>query len=341
MSNRVVLFSDEQMLLHDAGSGHPERAARLRAVLDMVGGLSLPNVSCASPQAARRQDVARVHEGRYVDWIDSLRGKSARLDADTAVSPASVSAAYVAAGAAMAAIEALATAEAARTFALVRPPGHHAEADRAMGFCLFNNIAIAAASAIEQFKFQRVLIVDWDVHHGNGTQHIFETRRDVLFFSSHQWPFYPGTGAIQEIGVGQGEGFTVNAPLPPGFDDAGFVALYERLLVPIAREYQPDLILVSAGFDAHERDPIGGMAMTESGFAALCAVVRDIADRHAGGKLGLVLEGGYDLKALAESVRACIDILAGAQPPHINQPSKQTLQVIDAICAFHRKRWPV
>jgi acetoin utilization deacetylase AcuC-like enzyme len=295
----------------------------------------------AKPQAALREHLERVHDAKYIDFIDSLRGRSARLDADTAVSPASVDAAYLAAGAAIEMVEALASRKANRAFALVRPPGHHAERDRAMGFCLFNNVAIAAAHAIDQLGCRRVLIVDWDVHHGNGTQHIFEDRSDVLYFSSHQWRLYPGTGALHEHGVGGGAGFTINAPLPPGADDALHVALYRQLLVPIADMHKPDLVLVSAGFDAHRDDPLAGMGMTENGFAALCSIVRAIADRHAWGRLGLILEGGYSLSALAGSVKACLESLGGAAPPQMPPPPQASQRVIDEICSAHRHFWPI
>ena len=342
MSQRVQLFTDELMTRHDPGPGHPERPARLRAVLDALDRSAFENVRREKPKAATRAQIERVHDARYVAHIDSLRGKAAHLDADTAVSPDSVNAAYAAAGSAIAAAEAVVHEPGTRALALVRPPGHHAERDRAMGFCLFNNIAVAAAHAIAELGCQRVLIVDWDVHHGNGTQHMFEERNDVLFFSSHQWPLYPGTGAMQEIGTGAGEGFTVNTPLPAGFDDAGYIALYQRLLVPIADQYQPDLVLVSAGFDAHRDDPLASMRMTETGFAAICAIVRSIADRHADGRLALVLEGGYNLAALTSSVRSCLEVLAtdvAAPMSQVRDLQEPAVGAIDEIVRFHASRW--
>jgi acetoin utilization deacetylase AcuC-like enzyme len=329
------------MVRHDPGPGHPERPARLRAILEELDRSTFENVRREHPKTATRAQIESVHDARYVDRIESLRGRSAQLDADTAVSPESVEAAYLAAGAAIGAVEAVVHDAGARVFALVRPPGHHAERDRAMGFCLFNNIAIAAAHAIAELGCARVLIVDWDVHHGNGTQHIFEDRRDVLFFSSHQWPFYPGTGALRETGPGDGEGYTVNAPLPAGFDDAGYIALYQRLLVPIADQFKPDLVLVSAGFDAHRDDPIANMRMTEEGFAALCTIVRSIADHHADGRMALILEGGYNLAALASSVNSCLNVLASdVEPPQqTRDPDKLAADVINEIVRFHASRW--
>ncbi len=341
MNDQVVIFFDESMIRHDPGPGHPERPARLQAIRQMLADLQFKGVKQATPKPATRSQVQRIHDSHYIDEIDSLRGKSTRLDEDTAISPASVDAAFLAAGAAINAVETVVHNKACRAFALVRPPGHHAERDRAMGFCLFNNIAIAAAHAIAELGCQRVLIVDWDVHHGNGTQHAFENRSDVLFFSSHQSPLYPGTGALEEVGIGTGKGFTVNAPLPAGFHDTDYIALFEKLLVPIADAYKPDLVLVSAGFDAHRDDPLAGMRMTEDGFASLCGIVRNIADRQAQGRLALILEGGYNLNALANSTKACIEILAGSAPPKSAAPDSDSLAVVDKLCASHRRHWPI
>jgi len=319
MPGNVLIVSDERMRLHSAGAGHPEQPARLEAIEAELRRDPINGVRFDSPQAAPREAILRVHEARYVDFIDSLRARSARLDADTAVSPHSVEAAYLAAGAAISAVDAVMHGKADSAFALVRPPGHHAERERAMGFCLFNNIAIAAAHAIKTFDLERVLIVDWDVHHGNGTQHIFESRRDVLFVSTHQWPLWPGTGSADEHGHGAGEGFTINCPLPPGFDDAGYIALFERLIVPVADQYRPQLVLVSAGFDAHRDDPLASMAMTEPGYARLCAMMMDVAKRHAQGRIALVLEGGYHLAALAGSSRSCVEVLTGKHEPSVRE----------------------
>jgi acetoin utilization deacetylase AcuC-like enzyme len=211
-----------------------------------------------------------------------------------------------------------------------------------MGFCLFNNVAVAAAHARAQLGCSRVLIVDWDVHHGNGTQQIFYERDDVLFFSSHRFPFYPGTGAAREIGRGKGEGYTVNLPLPPQLGDGDYIALFRDLLVPIADRFAPEFVLVSAGFDAHRADPLGGMSLTENGYAALCTLVRDIADRHAAGRLVLVLEGGYNLHALAGSVRSCVEVLAGTAanlPGSDVQPGARTQEIAEMIRAHHQDRW--
>ncbi len=342
MTDDVLLLYDEAMLAHDPHPDHPERPDRLRAVHDLLKEQPVPGTRWGVGQPAGRESIARVHSAAHLDRIESLRGQAAALDVDTAVSPGSVQAAHLAAGAAIDAVTAVVDDRAARAFALVRPPGHHAEADRAMGFCLFNNIAIAAAHARDKLGFERILIVDWDVHHGNGTQQAFYRDSNVLFFSTHQSPFYPGTGAVHETGVDDGIGYTVNVPLPPGLGDAAYGAIFAQLLMPIADSFAPDLVLVSAGFDSHCNDPIGGMMVTEPGFAFLCAIVRDIADRDANGRLALILEGGYDLAALAGSVRACVETLAGSAPPQLdNRCDPRSDEVVELVRGVHASTWPV
>ncbi|MHC4128831.1 MAG: histone deacetylase family protein [Planctomycetota bacterium] len=340
----VLLLVDEAMLGHDPGPYHPERPDRLRAVVAALRGSPVAGVRWAVPQPAPREAIERIHEPAYVDRIEELRGRTAALDLDTTVSPGSVPAALLAAGAAIDAVTAVTAGDARCAFALVRPPGHHAEARRAMGFCLFNNIAIAAAHAGATLGYQRVLIVDWDVHHGNGTQHAFYDRRDVLYFSTHRYPFYPGTGSADEVGAGAGAGHTVNVPLAERCGDAEFAAIFDELLEPIADAYRPDLLLVSAGFDAHRDDPLGGMGVTAGGFAALCGRVRAIARRHAGDRLVLVLEGGYDLGALAESAHACLEVLAASSPSPRPSPPAEFLAaagIIRQMRAAQGDHWPL
>jgi acetoin utilization deacetylase AcuC-like enzyme len=342
MARDVLLISHERMLEHHCGGeDHPERPQRLRAILDLLRRRPVPGTRWLEATPATRDHVERIHPPRYVDQIDRIRGKSFRFDEDTMATEASVEAAYLAAGAAVQLVEALMTGEASRGFALVRPPGHHAEPMRAMGFCLFNNIAIAAAHAIEAHGCQRVLIVDWDVHHGNGTQEAFYARRDVLFVSLHQWPFYPGGGAATETGIRDGEGFTVNIPLPAGCDDGDYLTAFHEIIVPVAELYEPQLVLVSAGFDAHEGDPLAQMRLSTAGYSAMCGVMRQIADRFAGGRLGLVLEGGYDIESLAADVDACVKVLAGEAPATISGEAETGLGAIRRAQQVQRRFWPM
>jgi acetoin utilization deacetylase AcuC-like enzyme len=306
----VAVYTDPLFLEHQAGAGHPESPARLQAVLDDFAAHPVAGVDKRTPRAATDEEILAVHGAEYLARLSAIAGQTVRLDPDTLSSPASVPAARLAAGAAINAVEAVWQKTASSAFVWARPPGHHAEQAEAMGFCLLNNVAIAAEAA-RRMGAERVLIVDWDVHHGNGTQHHFQGRRDVLFLSSHQYPFYPGTGAAEEIGVGEGAGFTVNCALPPGQADADYGAVFHDVFLPIGQAFRPDLVLVSAGFDAHIRDPLAGMRLTERGFAAMCTGLRDLARECCEGRLVLVLEGGYDLGALAGSVRACLEVMTG------------------------------
>lgn len=326
MTTRIV--TDPAWLQHIAGPMHPESPGRLRAIHEVLANAPIANTTQGAPRAATFEELTRVHSSEHVERVRALAGKSAQLDPDTAMSPGSADAALLAAGAAAQLALAVWRGDATNGFALVRPPGHHAEADHAMGFCLFNNVAVGA-EAVLAAGAKRVMILDWDVHHGNGTQSAFFARRDVLFCSSHQFPFYPGSGAPQEIGTGAGQGFTVNAALPPGMRDADYGAVFHELFLPIAQKYQPELILVSAGFDPHEADPIGGMNVTERGFAAMCSAVKSLAEEVCGGKLVLLLEGGYDLDGLSQSVHACAEVLAGARRDEF--PSGAGARVQDSI----------
>lgn len=315
MPHDTLLVCADSMLDHDQGPGHPESPERLRAILERLHAQPIAGVRWAAPAPVTREQLLRVHDPAFVAEVDAVRGTHAALDPDVALAPASVDAAYLAAGSAVTAVEAVASGAARRAFALVRPPGHHAERARAMGFCVFGNAAVAAAHARAALGVDRVLVIDWDVHHGNGTDHLFAARRDVLVFDTHQYPHYPGTGAAEEVGRGDGRGFTVNVPLPEGLGDADYAAVFRDLLAPIAEQFRPGLVLVSAGFDAHRDDPLGGMRVTGEGFAHLCGVVCELADRLADGRVVLLLEGGYDLAGLADSVHACTAVLAGSTPP--------------------------
>jgi acetoin utilization deacetylase AcuC-like enzyme len=307
----TLLISDPLMIAHDPGPGHPERPARLASLLEDAATHPVAGVEPLTPRPATRAEITRIHDPAYVDAILALAGQTAQIDEDTAISPRSIEAALLAAGGAVSAVDALYDGVAENAFVWARPPGHHAEVGAAMGFCLFNNVAIAAEAARTRGA-ERVLILDWDVHHGNGTQHMFEHRRDVLTMSAHQYPHYPGTGAADEIGIGAGAGYAINCALPAGQGDADYGAAFESIFLPIADAYRPDLVIVSAGFDAHRADPLGDMNVTERGFAAMCTAARRLAEAHAGGRLILVLEGGYDLAGLSGSARGCLEVLTGA-----------------------------
>ena len=310
MARDVLLLVDDAMLAHDPGPHHPERPDRLRAIIAALRGSPVDGVRWAAPRPAPRDAIERIHEPAYVDGIEGLRGRSAALDLDTTVSPGSIPAALLAAGAAIDAVTAVTAGDAQTAFALVRPPGHHAEAQRAMGFCLFNNIAIAAAHARAALGCRRALIVDWDVHHGNGTQHAFYDRRDVLYFSTHRFPFYPGTGTKSEGGRNGGEGFTLNFPLPAGVDDATMVNLFEGEISAALRQFTADLILVSAGFDGHKLDPLGGFDLTGEGFRKIAEILKDVASEQCEGRLVSLLEGGYSPEGNLDSITRYIKGLA-------------------------------
>jgi acetoin utilization deacetylase AcuC-like enzyme len=258
------------------------------------------------------EELTRIHSTGYVRQVESTAGKDfSRLDMDTTTSSGSYEAALLAAGGLCQAISMVASGELDNAFALVRPPGHHAEMDRGMGFCLFNNVAVGARYAQESLQMKRILIVDWDLHHGNGTQHSFEAESSILYFSSHQYPYYPGTGAHSEVGIGEGEGFTINVPLATGYGNGEYAGIFERIVKPVALEFNPDLILVSAGFDIYENDPLGGMRVTPTGFAGLTRSLMDMAGKCCDGKIVFTLEGGYDLKGLRESVKEVLKEMAG------------------------------
>ena len=309
------LVLDPGFLLHDTGSGHPECPERLKAIeaaLERQGLLQRLQRIAARP--IRDPELLRCHSQAYLHRVrrDVAYGLPELSTGDTAISDHSEDAARLAAGGALAAVEAVLTGRVRNAFAALRPPGHHAEGERGMGFCLFNNVALAARHAQAVHGLERVLIVDWDVHHGNGTQAIFWRDPSVLYVSVHEWGNYPGSGAVSERGEGPGVGFTVNIPLPAGSDgDAVLVALAESLL-PAAAQFRPELVLVSAGFDGHRDDPLGHFRLDSSDFARLTELCLAVADEHAGGRMVSLLEGGYNLAALGECCAAHVAaLLAG------------------------------
>ena len=307
---KAGLVYDPIYLKHDTGS-HPENSQRLVAIMSHLEETGLINqATTLSPRAASIEELEMVHSPEYISQVKSKAEKGGGwLDSDTVMCPKSYEVALYAAGGLLTAVEEVMKGNVGSAFALVRPPGHHAIRNRAMGFCIFNNVAIAAKFALANFNLNRVLIADFDVHHGNGTQDAFYADPRVLYFSTHQYPFYPGTGWIDEIGTGEGEGFTVNFPMTAGWGDEEYLRAFNEVLVPVARRFEPQLILVSAGFDPHWADSLAMMQVSVTGFAQMVAVLKKLADELCQGRLVFTLEGGYNLQVAASSVKATFDVL--------------------------------
>jgi len=301
---RTGLVYSDAYLAHDPGRSHPENPDRLRTIVRALKEAGLwERLAMVPPRPADDAAIARVHDRRHIARVrEACRNAPAELDGDTAVSAGSCDAAFLAAGGVMAAADAVVEGKVRNAFCAVRPPGHHATRDRAMGFCLFNNVAVAARHIQDRHGLRRILIVDWDAHHGNGTQDAFYGDPDVLYFSTHQFPCYPGSGSAGETGEGAGKGFTINVPMRAGSGDGEYLRAFREVLVPAADRFKPEFVLISAGFDAHEGDPITNLGVTTGGFAELTRIVKGIAEKHCGGRLVSVLEGGYDRGKLGDSV---------------------------------------
>lgn len=326
------VVKDDKYMDHRPGAGHPESHRRLEVIYRMLEDPEMKGQFQDVPvRQADVDELTLVHSPEYVSQVESTSGKDfSRLDMDTTTSSGSYEAALLAAGGLCQAISMVVSGELDNAFALVRPPGHHAEMDRGMGFCLFNNVAVGARYAQKIHDLKRIFIVDWDLHHGNGTQHSFEEDPSILYFSSHQYPYYPGTGAHNEVGIGRGEGFTINVPLSMGYGDGEYAAIFETIVRPVALEFDPDLILVSAGFDIHGNDPLGGMRVTSTGFAGLTASILNTARQCCDGKVVFTLEGGYDLDGLKNSVKAVLKEMSGlSEIPHENMASKADSGALD------------
>jgi acetoin utilization deacetylase AcuC-like enzyme len=308
-----LLLRHASSLQHETGP-HPERAARIVAIEEALAARDWLGWDVRESPAASREALEAVHDPLHVDRIERFcAAGGGMIDMDTVASAGSWEAALHGAGGAAALVDALAGGEVAVGASVHRPPGHHADARRAMGFCLFNSVAVAAQRALDAHGMDRVLVLDWDVHHGNGTNDIFHATDQVLFVSIHESPLYPGTGPASDTGSGVGEGFTVNLPVPAGSGDETFCSLVEHAVLPMARAYAPQLVLVSAGFDAHRDDPLAGCRVSDEGFAAMAGSVRRLADELGVG-LGIVLEGGYELGALARSLVAVLEVAGGSAP---------------------------
>jgi acetoin utilization deacetylase AcuC-like enzyme len=340
-SSALHLVYDPLFLQHRSRGYHPERPERLAAAhrgVETIEGEGA-RLCLLPPRDAVEAELLRVHDAGYLAELGRLGGHHAALDVDTYLAPASMDAARRAAGGGIAMIEALlAEGDGPRQgVALLRPPGHHATRTQGMGFCLLNNIAVAAAAALHA-GLTRVAIVDWDVHHGNGTQDIFWADGRVLFVSLHEYPLYPGTGAAREAGEGPGLGRIVNVPLPPTADDAVYRLAFDQVVLPALRRYQPELILVSAGFDAHARDPLAAMELTAKGYGWMGHALREVADETARGRVGVFLEGGYDLTALEESTAATLRGVLGWPVPEPEGPvSDRHREAVEAARQAHAK----
>ena len=331
----TLLFTHPSSHRHETGA-HPENANRLVAIEAALDRDRPRGLEPVEAPAATREQLLRVHTAEHIEAIESFAGAGGgMIDVDTIASADSFEAAVHAAGGAAAAAERLVAGEARTAFCALRPPGHHAVADQAMGFCLFNNAAVAARHAIDGCGADRVLILDWDVHHGNGTEAIFAETSDVLYSSIHQWPLYPGTGAAEYDGEGEGEGYTVNMPVPAGSGSEEFLALTEHVVAPITRAYEPALIMISAGYDAHRADPLASCAVETVAYGEMTAAIREVAAELGVGVL-VLLEGGYAPQALAESVVATLVALDGETSPRsadqdAAEPHRGRL----------RERWPL
>ena len=345
MNKKIVLVYHPDYLIHTQGQ-HPERKERLEFILSAYHDQMLDKIiDLREPESATVEDLKLIHDPAYIKSVEEacLTGRRS-LDLDTYLVPESYQVALLSAGGVLAGLKMILEGDADRAFVLNRPPGHHAEYDQAMGFCLFNNVAIAAAKAFKDYSLQRIAIIDWDVHHGNGTQHSFEEDPRLLFISIHQSPAYPGSGSKNEKGRGEGEGFTVNLPLPAGCGDAEYGLCFKDVIVPILDQFKPELVIVSAGQDAYHLDPLAGMGLTYSGYYMMAEALAAVADRWAGGKMLLCLEGGYHLQGQAGAV---IQILNAIGELGLTIPEKSPLTEtaahfrdhLEAIKVIQKKYW--
>jgi acetoin utilization deacetylase AcuC-like enzyme len=344
--NQTGIVKDNRYMDHDMGAYHPESPDRLKVVYEMLEDSDMTGKFHKVPvRSAKREELLLVHSANYIDLLEATDGKdSTYLDPDTQTSAGSYKAALLAAGGLCEAIASVHSGELKNVFALVRPPGHHAEKSRAMGFCLFNNVAIGARFAQETLHMSRILILDWDLHHGNGTQHSFEDDPSILYMSTHQSPYYPGSGSREEVGTGKGEGYTVNVPLSTGYGDGEFTAIFEEVFKPIALAFKPDLILVSAGFDTYYGDPLGGMKVSPGGFAGITRSIMDMAESCCGGKMVITLEGGYNLQGMRDSTKAVLRELADLSKTTVADLLAQADRgmvdrAVGPVKEIHRKYW--
>ncbi len=336
MTSKVGLVYSDEYLKHDTGE-HPENSKRLVAILSLLKEKKvLKDLTLINPRKADLKEIEYIHSPSYIQKVGEIcRRGGGFLDSDTPVSKDSFEVALLAAGGVFSAIDRV-VANLDSAFCLIRPPGHHARKSAGMGFCIFNNVALGARYAQRRHNLKRVLIVDWDVHHGNGTQEAFWHDPSVLYFSIHRYPHYPGTGRIEEVGEGEGRGYTVNVPLPAGCGDSDYIYIFKETLFPCALEFKPDITFVSAGFDAHRADPLGGMDLTSPGYGALTSLVRKPSKRIVS-----CLEGGYSLLALSESVLEHLYSLASHLEGRIDYepPKKGVEEIVEKVKEIHSKYW--
>lgn len=346
--NKTIIIKDDRYLQHVTGAGHPENHHRLEEIYSMLKGDDMHGLfQEICPRAATHEELALIHTPAYIKHIEKTAGKPyTMLDPDTHTSAGSWEAAVFAAGGVIKALDLLIASKADNGFALIRPPGHHAETAKAMGFCIFNNIAIGTQYLLQRCKLSRILIVDWDLHHGNGTQNCFYKSPEVLYFSVHQYPYYPGSGSVQETGAAEGRGYTVNVPLPGGQGDADYLRIFQEILHPITDEYKPEFILVSAGYDTYFQDPLGAMEITPPGFYSMTASLMDLAAKYCGCKILFALEGGYHLQGITASVKKTLIALVNEKKPFTGKAlaedgrrSFTTDSIIKEIKKVHARKW--
>ncbi len=343
IARRIAIVRDPVCQEHTNGPWHPESPQRLQSIDAMLTGMWQEGMEDIPARDASPTEIAWVHTPEYIKRLELTQGATlTRLDPDTTACTQSYPAALRAAGGTIAAVDSVLSGRCAAAFAFVRPPGHHAEAERAMGFCLLNNVAVGAEYALREHRVRRILIVDWDVHHGNGTMHAFYDSDRVLYFSTHQYPYYPGTGWIDEVGVARGEGYTVNVPMSAGQGDREYLYVFQRILRPIVQEYNPELVLVSAGFDAHKDDPLAMMSVTNRGFRAMTAILGELAQASCQGQMVFVLEGGYNLAALGSSVSEVLKLmLTDSSDPSVDTapPAPAVSTLAQQIADQHKLYW--
>ena len=337
----VILYDDAFLEHHDVGY-HPECPERLEAIRDQLTDAGLwEQAMILAGREATRGELSANHAAEYVDRaLEHMRTAPGRFDADTFFSEGSRAASLLAAGGTVDLVAGVVERTWDFGLALPRPPGHHATPTRAMGFCIFNNIAVAARAALETEQVERVLVFDWDVHHGNGTQDAFYDDDRVMYVSTHQWPFYPGSGLCEETGHGAGQGFTMNFPFPPGAGEEEYAFVMREAIVPVLREFRPGLVLVSAGFDAHRDDLLGSMRLSEDGYAMMTGMLSDAAGEVCGGRLAFVLEGGYNVDAQARSIEAIVHTMQGRSWEAIEDPPRAPYRdVVDRTRKQLGNRW--